>query len=167
MDEDEKEGEISIKNDAILSKIYELSVGIHNHLNVHHSLNLPSVLRHLFIQCGLTAKEGSIGLRACLSELYRSWSDLKLTGECHISFTKEQLEEIDQDFQPYQAWQIAQELAREFSRTDADGWNPPDVNFEAIREGNKAALEQYIEFMSKRNVAPRDVRKMWPFLENV
>lgn len=166
LDVAEKKFAISIRDDALITKSYELRSSLYNNRAVYRSINLPPVFREIFIRCGEASKEGTTGLRACLAEFYRSWSMLGLTGRCPISFSKEQLLEIEEEFQEYRDWHDVQEFARSYLDTDEDGWISPELDIREIQQRNRSALDKYIKEMSKR-MSPDDARKMWPFLENV
>lgn len=157
---------ISTRDDALITKSYELRSSLYNNRDVYRSINLPPVFREIFIRCGEASKEGTIGLRACLAEIYRSWSTLGLTGRCPFTFSEEQLLEIDQEFQEYRDWHDVQEFARSYLDTDADGWISPELDIGEIQQRNRSALDKYTKEMSK-HMSPEDARKMWPFLENV
>lgn len=78
LDETEKQFAISTRDDALITKSYELRSSLYNNRDVYRSLNLHPVFREIFIRCGEASKEGTTGLRACLAEFYRSWSMLGL-----------------------------------------------------------------------------------------
>ncbi|OAL68762.1 hypothetical protein A7D00_7328 [Trichophyton violaceum] len=90
LDEAEKKLAILIRNDAIVTKSHELRSSLHCK-DVYRSLNLPSVFLETFIRCGEASAEGTLGLRACLAELYKAWDSLGFTGECPLSFTDDEL----------------------------------------------------------------------------
>lgn len=116
--EAEKRLASSIRDDAIISKSYELQSFLHSK-DVYRSLNLPTVFRELFVRCGESGSEGTISLRACLAELYQSWAAFSLTGECPVSFSRRDLEKIEGQFQEYRNWHDVQEFARRYLDTDA------------------------------------------------
>ena len=165
LDDTEKKHATSTMNDAIITKSYELRYSLDNR-DVYSSLNLPSVFREIFVRCGEAGEEGTIGLRACLTELYRSWGTLGLTGECPLYFTETELLRAEQEFQEYRDWYDVQEFARSYLDTDADGWVSPELDVAEIRQRNKTALDRYVKEMSKE-MPPHDARRMWPFLEGV
>jgi hypothetical protein len=162
----EKEFAISTRDDALITKSYELRSSQYNNRDVYRSINLPPIFREIFIRCGEASKEGTVDLRACLAELYQSWSMLGLNRRCPVSFVEEQLLEIKQEFQEYRDWHDVQEFARSYLDTDADGWISPELDITGIQQRNKSALDKYIKEMSK-HMSPQDARRMWPYLENV
>ncbi|KAI1928498.1 hypothetical protein LOZ65_001991 [Ophidiomyces ophidiicola] len=166
LDEAEKELKIATRDNALLTKTYELQSFSFNDSIVYQSLNLPPVFREIFIRCGESALEGTTGLRACLVELSQSWSALGFDDECPISFTENEILEIEQEFEKYQEWHGVQQFAREYLETDCDGWISPEFNFSEFQQRNKSGFEKYINEMSKR-MSSHDARRMWPFLENV
>lgn len=80
---------ISTRDDETSTKSYELRYSLNNK-DVYSSFSLPCVFCELLICCGEAGDEGTIALRACLSELHESWSSLGLSSECPISFTKDE-----------------------------------------------------------------------------
>ena len=163
LDEAEKKFAISTRDDALITKSYEPRSFLYNNRDVYRSINLPPVFREIFIRCGEASKEGTIGLRACLAEIYQSWSMLGLTGGCPLSFTEDELLEIKQGFQEYRDWHDVQEFARSYLDADADGWISPELDISEIQQRNRSALDKYIKEMSK-HMSPEDARKMWSFL---
>ncbi|EFE30980.1 uncharacterized protein ARB_02174 [Trichophyton benhamiae CBS 112371] len=159
--EAEKRLASSIRDDAIISKSYELQSFLHSQ-DVYRSLNLPTVFRELFVRCGESNSEGTICLRVCLAELYQSWAAFSLTGECPVSFSSRELEKIEGLFQEYRNWHDVQEFARSYLETDADGWVSPELSFSEIQQRNRHALERYVKEMA--HYMPLEAaRKMWPF----
>ncbi|PGH28063.1 hypothetical protein AJ80_00319 [Polytolypa hystricis UAMH7299] len=125
----------STRDDATITKSYELRHFLHNR-DVYYSINLPSVFREIFVRCGEAGEEGTIGLRACLAELYQSWTELLRT---------------EQEFQEYRDWHDVQEFARSYLDTDADGWISPEFDVAEIQQRDKTAFERYMKERSKRN----------------
>ncbi|EGE08331.1 hypothetical protein TEQG_07305 [Trichophyton equinum CBS 127.97] len=159
--EAEKRLASSIRDDAIISKSYELQSFLHSK-DVYRSLNLPTVFRELFVRCGESGSEGTISLRACLAELYQSWAAFSLTGECPVSFSRRDLEKIEGQFQEYRNWHDVQEFARRYLDTDADGWVSPELSFSEIQQRNRHALERDVKEMA--HYMPLEAaRKMRPF----
>ncbi|EFR04208.1 protein kinase subdomain-containing protein [Nannizzia gypsea CBS 118893] len=161
LDEAEKKLAISDRNDAIVTKSYEIRSALHCK-DVYRSLNLPSVFLETFIRCGEASAEGTIGLRACLAELYKSWDSLGFTGECPLSFTDDELQVIEAEFKEYRDWHDVQELAKRYLETDADGWISPELDFAEIQQRNRAVIKRYVKEMSK-HMPPEAALEMWPF----
>lgn len=166
LDKAEKELAISTRDDALITKSYELRFSLYGNRYVFRSINLPPIFREIFIRCGETSKEGTVGIRACLAEFYKSWSTIGLTGRCPISFAQEELLKIEQEFQEYRDWYDVQEFAWNYLDTDADGWISPELNFAEIQQRNKLAFDKYMTKMTKY-MTPQDARRIWPFLGNV
>ncbi|KAM5435762.1 hypothetical protein MferCBS31731_006211 [Microsporum ferrugineum] len=152
------------RDDAIITKSYELRSSLLNK-DVYRSLNLPPVFLEIFVRCGEAGDEGTIGLRACLAELYKSWASLGFIGECPIAFTTEELLRIEHEFKEYRDWYDIQEFARSYLDTDSDGWISPELDIVEVQQRNKSALERYIKEMPGQ-MTPQVARKTWPFLEN-
>jgi hypothetical protein len=168
LDAAEKKLATSTRDEAIITKAYELRSALYNNRDVYRSLNLPSVFRETFIRCGEACEEGTIALRACLVELYQNWNALGCSGSCPVSFAAEEDEILkqQQEFQEYRVWHEVQEFARNYLDTDADGWISPELDFAGIQQRNKAALDRYVAAMSKE-MSPEQARMMWPFSEGV
>ncbi|KAI1977055.1 hypothetical protein LOZ53_002478 [Ophidiomyces ophidiicola] len=150
LDEFEKKRAIHTRDNALLTKTYELSSWQVNKGVVYSALNLPSVFREIFIRCGESADQGTTGLRACLAELFQLWRALDISGECPISFSAEELSDIEQEFERYRERSGIQEFAREYLETDVEGWISLERDFAEIQLRNKIGLQKYINEMSKR-----------------
>lgn len=165
MDDVEKKAAIIARDEAIITKAYELRHYQYTR-GVFNTLNLPPIFREIFVRCGEAEEEGTVALRACMAEFYRSWSTFGLATDCPVSFTEQELTEIEDNFKLYRDWHDVQEFAREYLDTDTDGWVHPDFDFKKIQKQNRSALQRYIREMS-RYIPPQDARRRWPFLENV
>ncbi|KIW85237.1 hypothetical protein Z517_00627 [Fonsecaea pedrosoi CBS 271.37] len=91
-DLDEKEKKLAEYNFnlATAAKAYEIRCLLDNK-DAYDAMNLPRVYRELFIRCGATWEEGPAPLRECLIEIFNSWHDLDLPGECPYIFREEEI----------------------------------------------------------------------------
>jgi len=148
---------------AYRTKAYEVSNFINNPVH-HDAMNIPRVFRELFLHCGETWEVGCVPLRACLIELSTSWGDLKLSGACPFSFTKDELCAHEDQFKEYQEWHKVRDFAKEYLSTDDEGWVSPELDFDEMLVRNRNLLNLYLDKMAG-DKSPAEVRKMWPFLE--
>ncbi|KAF2470775.1 uncharacterized protein BDR25DRAFT_334347 [Lindgomyces ingoldianus] len=110
MDADDKEiAEFKLR-EAKLAKAYELS-----------TLFIPSFLRELFIRCGEASEGGVIPLRACIIQLSEVWNDVGFTGKCPFSFSEDDMQKHDLQFEEYRDLHRVQEIARKHLDTDSEG----------------------------------------------
>ena len=161
MDPDDKELAKYEMKQATSAKAYEVSTYLENR-RAHNAMNIPRVFRELFVRCGETSEVGVIPLRACLIEIFQSWSQLGFTGECPYSFTPAEIQEHDSQFREYADWHRVQRLARECLDTDAEGWISPEMNIAEKRRQNEELRNMFVERMAGEKSA-EEARKMWPF----
>ncbi|KAF2276240.1 uncharacterized protein EI97DRAFT_377861 [Westerdykella ornata] len=165
MDADEQEiAEFKLK-EAKLAKAYELSTGPQNK-QAYKALFLPSFLRELFIRCGEASEEGVIPLRACLIQLSEVWNEVGFTGKCPFSFSEDDRQKHDQQFEEYRHFHKVQEIAREHLDTDSEGWIAPQFDFAMKQQQNERLLQMVMHRSSEYNKSPEEVRRIWPFLES-
>jgi hypothetical protein len=82
MDEGDKELATYKFKQTSLTKAYETSTFLKNR-GAYSAMNVPRVLRELFVRCGEVFEEGVEPLRACLIEISQSWEQRKLPGTIH------------------------------------------------------------------------------------
>ncbi|KAF3484010.1 uncharacterized protein GIQ15_03334 [Arthroderma uncinatum] len=148
---------------AVAAKAYEVSNYLENRA-AHNAMNLPRVFRELFKRCGETSEVGVLPLRACMIEIFQSWSGLGFAGECPYSFSKEEIVEHDIQFEDYEDWHKAHEIARKCLDTDEDGWISPEMDIVKKRRQNQELLDMFIEQMASEK-SLEESRRMWPFVE--
>ncbi|CAG8218062.1 unnamed protein product [Penicillium olsonii] len=146
---------------AKLAKAYEVSTVLENK-PAYRAMTVPRVFRELFLRCGEVSDVGVLPLRACLIELFHSWSDLGFSGECPVSFTQEQVDAHKRQFSEYEAWNQIQSLAQECLGTDAEGWIAPGFDVNEKRKQNEQLLAMYIESVAGQMSAD-EARAVWPF----
>lgn len=161
--EDKEIAEQRLK-DNITAKGYELSTGSKN-IRGWKALQIPLFLRELFIRCAEASEEGVIPLRACLIEYAANWKDIGFEGECAISFSEEDLQKHEQQFEEYSNYHKVHELARDILGTDFEGWISPYVDFEMKRQQNTALLEEFVRKSSQYDMSPERMREIWPYLD--
>jgi hypothetical protein len=167
LDAEEQAAATATQKDAILTKSYELR-SLRQSPNIYHSLNLPPVFRELFVRCGEANTKGTLAIRACLYELVQTWNNTPgLIEGCPVSFTTEQLLEIEREYREYCDWHEVQDFARDYLNTDVDGWISPEFDFKEVRRLNKTILERYMAEMSKHSISQDAARRKWPFPEGL
>ncbi|CAN9147239.1 unnamed protein product [Alternaria alternata] len=160
--EDKKIAEQRLK-DNITAKGYELCTGVNN-IRGWKALQIPLFLRELFIRCAEASEEGVVPLRACLIEYAANWKDIGFEGECPISFSEEDLQKHEQQFEEYSNYHKVHKLARNILGTDFEGWISPYVDFETKRQQNAALLEDFVRKSSQYGMSPERMREIWPYL---
>ncbi|KAF2463512.1 uncharacterized protein BDR25DRAFT_383569 [Lindgomyces ingoldianus] len=164
MDADDKEyAEYKLK-EAKLAKVYELSSASENN-QAYKALRIPSFVRELFIRCGEVSEEGIVPLRACLIEISKTWTDLGFIDQCPVSFSEDDLQRHERQFQEYRDYHKIHELARKILGTDFEGWITPQVDFATKQQQNEALLQEIMRRSAEYNKSPEEIRRIWPYLE--
>ncbi|CAN9147720.1 unnamed protein product [Alternaria alternata] len=161
--EDKKIAEQRLK-DNITAKGYELCTRVKN-IRGWKALRMPLFLRELFVRCAEASEEGVIPLRACLIEYAANWKHIGFEGECPISFSEEDLQKHEQQFEEYSNYHRVHELARNILGTDFEGWISPYVDFEMKRQQNTALLEEFMRKGSQYDMSPERIKEIWPYLD--
>lgn len=147
------------------SKAYELRCLLDNQC-AYDAMNIPEVYRELFIRCGETWEEGPVPIRACLIAFFNSWHDLGLMGECPYTFSEEDIQIHEMQFEEDEEWAQAREFAKEYLNTDADGWISPEIDFIEKVEQNRALFNLFAERMVGHKSLD-DIRRLWPFAKGI
>ncbi|EFR05505.1 serine/threonine protein kinase [Nannizzia gypsea CBS 118893] len=164
MDEEDKQLARYEYQQAMVAKAYEVSTYLENQA-AHTAMTLPRVFRELFKRCGETSEVGILPLRACMIEIFHSWSELGFTGECPYTFSEDEIANHDTQFTDYEDWYKANEIARKCLDTDEEGWISPELDIEGKRRQNQELFEMFVEQMSAER-PPEEARRMWPFVDN-
>ncbi|KAL2354250.1 hypothetical protein BJ546DRAFT_978746 [Cryomyces antarcticus] len=131
-----KERAIYENDRATLSKMYEIS-SYSNSRDVKYALNIPRVFRELFVRCRDASKDGVIPLRACLIQLFETWQELELPGQCPYYPSVQDIELHNEQFADYKDWYTLQEFAMQQLDTDSEGWVPAETDWDrAVKTGN-------------------------------
>lgn len=165
MDADDKEIAGFKLQEAKLAKAYELSSGSQNK-QAYKALFIPSFLRELFVRCGEVSEEGVIPLRACLIQLSKAWNDVGFTGKCPFSFSEDDIQKHDQQFEEYRNFHRVQEIARTLLDTDSEGWVAPQLDFAMKQQQNEELLQLIMSRSNEYNKSPEGVQRIWPFLKS-
>ncbi|CAN9242061.1 unnamed protein product [Alternaria alternata] len=165
LNEEEKKITEQRLKDNITAKGYELCTGSKN-IRGWKALQIPLFLRELFIRCAEASEEGVVPLRACLIEYAANWKDIGFEGECPISFSEEDLQKHEQQFEEYSNYHRVHELARNILGTDFEGWISPYVDFEMKQQQNTALLEEFMHKSSQYDMSPERMREIWPYLDH-
>ncbi|KAF1912281.1 kinase-like domain-containing protein [Ampelomyces quisqualis] len=161
--DDKKLAELKFE-DTKMSKFYELSTA-NQHLRTHHAFLMPQFTQELFIQCGEVFEEGAIPLRASLIEFANAWSELGFLGDCPFSYSEEDIQNHDQQFQDYRDFHRVQTIARKLLCTDSEGWISPQLDFVKQQRMNAELLQEIILRSNEYNKTPEEIRRIWPFSE--
>ncbi|CAG8428842.1 unnamed protein product [Penicillium salamii] len=165
LDEQSKATALAEWSQVKLTKAYEVSTYLEDR-PAHNAMNVPRVFRELFTRCGEVSEVGIVPLRACLIEILHNWSSLEFSGDCPYSFSQEEVDTHERQFDEYRAWHEAQALAEECLDTDAEGWIAPQLDVKEKRMQNEELLALYIEKVSGEKSA-EEARAMWPFAPGV
>ncbi|KAF1962211.1 hypothetical protein CC80DRAFT_435048 [Byssothecium circinans] len=150
---------------AKLAKAYEVTSAVYNN-RAYKALFLPQFLRELFVRSGEVSEEGEVPLRACLIEVYLAWNDIGFTGSFPFSFTDEDIQKHEDQFQEYRNFHRVQEIARKFLDTDSEGWISPRLDFATKQRQNRDLLQLIMSRSKEYNMSPEEVRKIWPFVRD-
>ncbi|KAJ5105885.1 hypothetical protein NUU61_003232 [Penicillium alfredii] len=93
--------------------------------------------------------------------------ELRLTGDCSVSFTAEELLAIEREYKEYWGWHEIRDFAAEYLSTDADGWVSPEDDFDEVQRLNRTMFGRYMKEMAENNVPLGSARRNWPFLEGL
>ena len=130
-------------------------------------MQVPRPLKELFRRCGETWDEGIVPLRATLIEIFLNQTDIGVArGVLSLNFTQEQISSHEREFRDYEEWHEMRKLVKDLLDTDDEGWVAPGRDLEEIKSRNKMLLEHYISKMASSK-SPEEVKKMWPFLEQI
>jgi hypothetical protein len=158
---DKKLAELKFE-DIKMSKFYELSTA-NQHLRAHHAFLMPQFTRELFIRCGEVYEEGTIPLRACLIEFANAWVELGFLGECPFSFSEEDMQKHNKQFQDYRNFHQVQEIARKLLSTDSEGWISPQLDFTERQRKNTELLKEIMFRSNEYNMTREKIQSIWPF----
>jgi len=62
----------------------------------------------------------------------------------------------------YSQWHEVQNFAKKYLSTDAEGWVPPEADWDKEQLQNKTLLDLMVERLETQKTA-EEVRQMWPF----
>jgi hypothetical protein len=113
----------------------------------------------------VVSEEGVIPLQACLIELSKVWYDLRFTNPCPVSFSADELQRHEQQFEAYRTFHNVHELARKALCTDAEGWIAPQLDFAAMQRRNRELMGECVERSAEFGMQPGGVKRIWPFRE--
>jgi hypothetical protein len=165
MDEIDKELAMHKFKQASRTKAYETSTFLKNR-DAFNAMNVPRVLRELFVRCGEVFEEGAEPLRACLVEIFHSWDELNLPGKCPFSFTLSEISAHNVAFEEYEKFHRVRRFALEHLNTDSEGWIAPAVDLDEKRAQNKALFEYYLENLADGK-SREELLRLWPFSESL
>ena len=162
LDADEKDIALFEHDRATCAKAYEVVTCLNNHEAYTARWELFDPLREYFSRIGDTWEDGIIPLRTCLIRIFQSWEQLGFSYSCPIHFTAADLASHEKQLSEYTQWHSTQELAQKYLDTDAEGWVPPEEDWNQKKSQNKALLQLMIEELKPQKLET-EVRRMWPF----
>jgi hypothetical protein len=166
MDEEEKEIALYNKAKATWTKAYEVANFLNNRKS-WRAMQVPAPLKELFRRCGDTWDEGIVPLRATLIDVFLNQEDLGFEpGLLPLDFTPEQIASHEREFRAYAERDEICQFVKDMLDTDDEGWVAPGRELEEVKSRNKMLFEYYVSKMASTR-SPEEIRKMWPFLEEI
>ncbi|KAF2127066.1 hypothetical protein P153DRAFT_295386, partial [Dothidotthia symphoricarpi CBS 119687] len=162
LDADDKEIAEFKLQEAKLAKAYELSSRSQNKQTCK-AFFMPSFLWDLFVRCGEASEEGIIPLRACLIQLSKSWQDLGFAGDCPFSFSEDDIQKHNQEFEEFRDFHRIQEIARKHLVTDSEGWVAPQLDFTIKQQQNEKLLQLVMRRSNEYNKSPEEIQNLAVF----
>lgn len=143
------------------TKAYETATFLKNRLT-HDARNVHGLFKELFVRSDEAFEDGIIPLQECLIVISQSWNDLGFPKSSPIHFTSEEIEAHRRDYGRYQDWHDVQNFAREYLDTDAEGWLPPEVDYEKKLKQNRELFEIFLEQRAHGRTR-KQLEQIWPF----
>jgi hypothetical protein len=162
MDEDDQAIARFKHKQTIMGKAYEAASGFKNK-NVFKSIRLPPLFRQRFLRCGEAWDEGVVPLRMCLVAIADVWNEAGFSGDSPCTFSEDEIQRYQQEFEKYRDHHKIHELAREYLGTNADGWIAPDDDFEEKQQRNKELIQICIAHCSEYGKSAEEMQKIWPY----
>ncbi|EEP77358.1 predicted protein [Uncinocarpus reesii 1704] len=123
---------------------------------------LDSSLFRLFHYCFTTWRDGIPAIRQELMDLKGIWADLQLPGDFPYSPDEKEIAEHAQQYEDFETKQKLKAWLKIQMQTTSDGWVPNEV-WEAAKEANKAAYDEWIESACSEGMTVEEADKLWPF----
>ncbi|KAK2734458.1 hypothetical protein FQN57_001693 [Myotisia sp. PD_48] len=162
MDADEKAFALAEKDEATRTKCYEAALAKFNSPSLFAMNQIGDTIRDLFVRCDKTYKEGIIPLRDSLIKITENWSKLGLSGECPVSFSREEIAVHQEEMSRYRDWLQLRGYVQQLLYSDDEGWIPPQLDFEEMMVKHKELYEFYLE---KEELSEEERRKTWFYIE--
>ncbi|GKZ34583.1 hypothetical protein AbraIFM66950_004897 [Aspergillus brasiliensis] len=161
LDPDEKE--VAKKEQALAaqSKYYEMLCLMYNK-PVYNAMALDRRLWEPFTRCQLPSNRSLVPLRNSLIHIAQNWELLGLPDSCPFDFSKEELEQHEEQVEYYRDSVYLWDLLKEQLGTDNSGWVPPE-QWNSTNKMNRYLFDMYIEMMSEELPA-KEAAKRWPFV---
>ena len=83
-----------------------------NNNQAYRALHMPSYVRDLSYGSAEVSGEGVIPLRGCLIELSEGWSELGFKAPCPVTFSEDESERHEQQWQEWNSYHTIQRFAR-------------------------------------------------------
>ncbi|KAM5444084.1 hypothetical protein MferCBS31731_000601 [Microsporum ferrugineum] len=158
----EKEIAIFTHERNYLTKAYEVCTARHS-VHLHNALEVPHILKEIYLRGGETLTDGIFPLRSCLVDLYRHWQDLGFAKPCPIQFTEDELSNYNKELPLYEEWYTLKEFVKKALDTDSDGWISPELDWEEKSRQNRELYQLYVSKALAANRTTEETKTMWPF----
>jgi len=162
LDTDKKEIALFQKYRAICAKAYEVATYLNNHDAYTAKRKFAEPLRELFRRIEDTSDDGIVPLRTCLIQIFEKWEEMQFPDQCPIYFTPTEVASHGREFLEYSQWHEVQNFAKKYLSRDAEGWVPPEADWDKKQLQNKMLLDFMVERLETQKTA-EEVRQMWPF----
>jgi hypothetical protein len=145
MDEDEKAYAESERDQALLSKCYEVALA-KAHPDAYSALTkVDSAVRDLFSLTENTRKDGVVPLRDSLIQISDNWHQTGISEPCPYQITSDDAAKHNIELSRYKDWQTLKGYTRELLRSDDDGWVNPQLDFDKVKERHDELFQLYME----------------------
>lgn len=164
MDEDEKSYVRQMKDQAMLTKCYEGASMRYQGEAIATLTEVDDTIRDLFTRCENTYKEGIVPLRDSVITIVNNWENLSLPEAPPITFSLEEQIQHETEMAELQDWLKLRQYTQELLNSDAEGWVPPQLDFEEVRAKHSQLFELYMENKDP-NVSDEEARRRWFYVE--
>ncbi|KAI9677693.1 MAG: hypothetical protein M1817_006648 [Caeruleum heppii] len=159
---DEKAYAISEKDEATLSKAYEIATYRNNREAYSAKWELATPLRELYVRLGVTWEEGIVSLRSRMIQIFENWEYMALPDPCPLHFTPAEIASHKRQHAEYTEWCEIQDIAQQCLGADADGWISPEADLAITKSENEKVLGMLIHRIASEK-SEQEVRTFWPF----
>ncbi|RAK95655.1 serine/threonine protein kinase [Aspergillus ibericus CBS 121593] len=164
MDEDERAFAKTKNNQALVAKCYEASFAKHQSPAFQVLSRKYCPVRHLFLFCDNTTKNGIIPLRDSLTDIIGNWTEMGLGDTCPFRINDVDLSKHQQEFARYKDWQKLKGYTQELLHTDDDGWVSPQLDFDKVRAKHDELFQIYMELETKA-ISKSEAERLWFYVE--
>ncbi|KAM5490304.1 hypothetical protein MaudMau93_002502 [Microsporum audouinii] len=162
LDSEEKKIAIFTHEQNYLAKAYEVCTARHS-LHLHNALEVPQILKEIYIRGGETITDGIFPLRSCLVDLFHYWQDLGFLEPFPIKFTEDEFSHYNKELPLYEEWYTLKEIVKKALNTDSEGWIYPELDWEEKKRLNEELYQLYLNNALAADRTMEETRAMWPF----